>query len=612
MIRLLPDTMINQIAAGEVVERPASAVRELVENALDAGAGQIDIRLSEGGLKGVAVDDDGGGMTSDDLELAVQRHTTSKLPEDDISNIHFFGFRGEALPSIGSVSRLAITSRAGGSDEAWRIEVSHGEVAPPQPASRKQGTRVEIGELFESVPARLKFLKTRRTEASQCVDTVKRLSMAHPGVGFRLHDDDRAALDLPPRRSESEGGDAEASRLRMRDVMGGRFADEAVRVESQRENARLSGFAGLPTFNKATTEGMHLFVNNRPVRDRQWLSAVRAAYGDTLPRGRHPVVVLFIELPSDAVDVNVHPAKSEVRFRDAALVRGLVIGALQHALAAGSQQATGEGGAEMLTRLREGRVRHWSGPPSGSAATRALQSQDPTLRGMDAPPGARVEGMPGQPAPGAGADGEAAGAGGAEDHAGAGYPLGAARAQLHKTYIVAETADGVVIVDQHAAHERLVLEGMKKALENGGIERQILLLPEVVEPGRGEAALLLENAEMLAGLGLLIEPFGDGAVLVREVPALLGQGNVTSMLNDIAEELKHYDASTALEDRINHVLATMSCYGSVRAGRVLNSEEMNALLREMEITPRSGQCNHGRPTWVSLTLAEIESLFNRR
>ena len=604
MIRLLPDTMINQIAAGEVVERPASAVKELVENALDAGARQIDIRLDEGGLKGVAVDDDGKGMDAGELELAIRRHTTSKLPEDDISMIHYFGFRGEALPSIASVSRLAITSRADGSGEAWRIEVRHGKLVPPQPASRRKGTRVEIGELFESVPARLKFLKTQRTEASQCIDTVKRLAMAHPPVGFRLQDGDRSVLDLPPRGTDGDGGEAEASRQRMRDVMGGRFADEAVRIESQRENAVLSGFAGLPTLNKATTEAMHLYVNNRPVRDRQWLSAVRAAYGDTLPRGRHPAVVLFIELPAGEVDVNVHPAKSEVRFRDAQMVRGLVIGALQHALATASRQATGEGGAEMLARLREGVVRRWPGGGSGARGG-SPGIQDPTLSGIDAPPGARVAETATPPEGGA-PDGAAG------DDSGRDYPLGAARAQLHKTYIVAETADGVVIVDQHAAHERLVLEGMKKALENGGIERQALLLPEVVEPGQGEAALLLEHAEMLAGLGLLIEPFGDGAVLVREVPALLGQGNVKSMLEDIAEEMKHFGASTVLGDRINQVLGTMSCYGSVRAGRALNGEEMNALLREMEETPRSGQCNHGRPTWVGLSLAEIEGLFNRR
>lgn len=617
-IRLLPDTIINQIAAGEVVERPASAVKELVENAIDAGASRIDIRLREGGLAGLSVDDDGFGMMPADLEMAIRRHATSKLTEDDIARINHFGFRGEALPSIASVSRLVITSRAEASDEAWRIEVRHGEVIPLSPSSRQRGTRVEISELFQSVPARLKFLKTRRTEAAQSIDMVKRLAMAHPAVGFSLHDDDRAVLELAPRLTAMDHDPAEASRLRMRDIMGGRFADEAVRIESHRDGASLNGFAGLPTQNKATTEGMHLFVNNRPVRDRQWLAAVRAAYGDTLPRGRHPAVVLFIDLPPDDVDVNVHPAKSEVRFRDAAMIRGLVIGALQQALAIASQQTTADGGAAMLDRLRQSsgynpgwrgssQGRGWSSSPSSSSSP---DWQAPGFGdSLNAPPAARLTETGAMPS-GHDQAGEIPPADDtlpSED-----YPLGAARAQLHKTYIVAETGDGMVIIDQHAAHERLVLERMKAAMEQDGIERQILLLPEVVEPGQGEAALLLDHAEMLSRLGLVIEAFGDGAVLVREVPSLLGQGDVASMLTDIAEELQHLGASTLLEDRINHILATMSCYGSVRAGRGLNGQEMNALLREMEQTPRSGQCNHGRPTWISLSLAEIEKLFSRR
>ena len=617
-IRLLPDTIINQIAAGEVVERPASAVKELVENAIDAGASRIDIRLREGGLAGLSVDDDGFGMMPADLEMAIRRHATSKLPEDDIARINHFGFRGEALPSIASVSRLVITSRAEASDEAWRIEVRHGEVMPLSPSSRQRGTRVEISELFQSVPARLKFLKTRRTEAAQSIDMVKRLARAHPAVGFSLHDDDRAVLELAPRLTAMDHDPAEASRLRMRDIMGGRFADEAVRIESHRDGASLNGFAGLPTQNKATTEGMHLFVNNRPVRDRQWLAAVRAAYGDTLPRGRHPAVVLFIDLPPDDVDVNVHPAKSEVRFRDAAMIRGLVIGALQQALAIASQQTTADGGAAMLDRLRQSsgynpgwrgssQGRGWSSSPSSSSSP---DWQAPGFGdSLNAPPAARLTETGAMPS-GHDQAGEIPPADDtlpSED-----YPLGAARAQLHKTYIVAETGDGMVIIDQHAAHERLVLERMKSAMEQDGIERQILLLPEVVEPGQGEAALLLDHAEMLSRLGLVIEAFGDGAVLVREIPSLLGQGDVASMLTDIAEELQHLGASTLLEDRINHILATMSCYGSVRAGRGLNGQEMNALLREMEQTPRSGQCNHGRPTWISLSLAEIEKLFSRR
>lgn len=619
-IRLLPDTVINQIAAGEVVERPASALKELIENALDAEARQISIRLIEGSLGGLMVDDDGMGMTEDELNLAVQRHATSKMPDDDISDIRFFGFRGEALPSIGSVSHLVITSRASGAEDAAQITVDHGQISPPRPASRQQGTRVEITELFKSTPARLKFLKTRRTEAGMCIDTVRRLAMAHPEVGFRLTDDDRQIFDLPARNLET----AELCyRQRMRDVMGGSFADESVPIDARRDAVHLTGFAGLPTLNRATSDAIHLYVNDRPVRDRSWVAAVRAAYGDTVPRGRYPLAVLFISLPPADVDVNVHPAKSEVRFRDAARVRGLVIGAIQAAIAAASQQATGEGSAALLARMRQAAERmpgsdggSYGGRTSPSGRYSAASSPDwqaPQFHeGFTAQPMARPTAAEPIPAA-AGPDAERHDTSGTSPGTSPGdYPMGAARAQLHETYIVAETADGVVIVDQHAAHERLVLEKMKAALASGQIPRQILLLPEVVEPGAAETGLLLEHADMLAELGLVIEAFGDGAVLVRETPAMLGDAGVAAMLVDIAAELKTLGSSTILEDRLNHILATLSCHGSVRAGRRLNADEMNALLREMEITPRSGQCNHGRPTWISLSLAEIESLFSRR
>ncbi|XDZ65114.1 DNA mismatch repair endonuclease MutL [Alphaproteobacteria bacterium LSUCC0684] len=610
LIRLLPDTIVNQIAAGEVVERPASAVKELVENAIDAGASRIEIHLRNGGLDGVSVDDNGMGMDQEALSLAVQRHATSKLPEDDIAKIAFFGFRGEALPSIGSVSTMTLISRATASDQGWMITVDNGTVQRPEPASRSAGTRVEIRHLFAAVPARLKFLKSARAEGAHCADMIKRLGMAHPGIAFMLLESGRTVLDLPARTNLDP---AEASRLRMRDIMGAVFADEAVRIDARRDEVRLQGFAGLPTFNRPTTAAMHLFVNGRPVRDRQWLGAVRAAYGDTLPRGRHPAVVLFLDLPPGDVDVNVHPAKSEVRFRDAGHIRGLVIGALQAALAGASQQATAAGGGEMLERLRAGTTRpfpSWGGGGARSGGSAgSWQSWNPAraessgqtsglAEGMQAMPGARPPAVPDA---------------GDEHLTDQGkYPLGAARAQIHKTYIVAETGDGIVLVDQHAAHERLVLEKMKTARAEEGIARQILLLPEVVEPGRAEAALILDHQEMLADLGLVVEAFGDGAVLVREVPALLGEGSASAMLLDIAEELAELGSSTILEEKINHVLATMSCYGSVRAGRVLTADEMNALLREMEITPRSGQCNHGRPTWISLSLGEIETLFRRR
>ena len=615
-IRLLPDTVINQIAAGEVVERPASAVKELVENAVDAGAGQIDIRILRGSLGGVIVDDDGIGMSADDLALAVQRHATSKMPGDDIGDIRHFGFRGEALPSIGSVSHLVITSRLQGEDEAWQISVDQGQVSTVRPASRQRGTRVEISDLFQSIPARLKFLKTQRTEAGMCIDVVRRLAMAHPGIGFSLADDDRKIFDLPPRLHDDP---AQSFRQRMRDVMGAAFADEAVPIDARRDEITLTGFAGLPTLNRAAADAVHLYVNNRPVRDRQWVAAVRAAYGDTVPRGRYPKAVLFIELPPEQVDVNVHPAKTEVRFRDAARVRGLVIGALQAALASASQQTTAEGSAAMLARLRGGSTAGFGGTSrtggrTGSSYGRAPSPADwqaPQFNeGFDALPQARPidTGLPASNSVGQTAPAEEVGA---ADHP-ADYPMGAARAQLHQNYIIAETAEGIVIVDQHAAHERLVLEKMKAALEAGGIARQLLLLPEVVEPGAAEAGILLDHAAMLADLGLVIEAFGDGAVLVRETPAILGETGVARMLDDIAAELKTIGSSTILEDRINHILATISCHGSVRSGRRLNADEMNALLREMEITPRSGQCNHGRPTWIALSLAEIESLFSRR
>ena len=642
IIRRLPDVIINQIAAGEVVERPASAVKELVENALDAGANRIDVRLANGGLDGLVVDDNGMGMTAEELSLAVERHATSKLPDDDITAIHHFGFRGEALPSIGSVSRLTIASRREGADQAWEITVDQGLVGAVKPSPRQQGTRVEVAHLFSATPARLKFMKTARTEAMQCTDMIKRLAMAHPNVAFKLMDQDKSLLDLPPRgKGEFDLDDdmAGASRLRMRDILGGIFADEARMINALRGDVTLSGFIGLPTFNKPTTAAMYLFVNGRPVRDRQWLGAVRAAYGDTLPRGRHPVVVLFLDLPPADLDVNVHPAKTEVRFRDASFIRGLVIGALQSELMAASQTATSAGGEAMLQQLRQSAQRNpqYQGRPAGgyqrSYSGYGLEGQAPLLNqqvanqqaaeentvfhGLDMPPAARPHGQ-GQYSPeeyppeGYPSEEHPSDKYPPDKYPPDKYPMGAARAQFHRTYIIAETGDGITIIDQHAAHERLVMERMKSAIDEGGIKRQILLLPEVIEPGQAEAGLLLDHQDMLASLGLVVESFGDGAILVREVPAILGQANVSSMIQDIIEELQELGSSTILEDKINHVLATMSCHGSVRAGRGLNTDEMNALLREMETTPRSGQCNHGRPTWISLSLKDIEKLFSRR
>ena len=603
VLRRLPNIIINQIAAGEVVERPASAVKELVENALDANAHRIDVKLLNGGLDGIIVDDDGLGMSKDELALAVERHATSKLPSDDISIINHFGFRGEALPSIASVSRMTITSAKTEAGEAWQISVDQGEVSSIRPASRDKGTRIEVTHLFHATPARLKFMKSPRTEHGQCLEMMKRLAMAHPEVAFRLSNDGKQSLDLSSKMPDLHDESMANIRARIRDVMGGGFADEArmisaFRMDQNGQKVDLNGLIGLPTFNKPTTAGLHLYVNQRPVRDRQWLGAVRAAYGDTLPRGRHPVVVLFLDIPAELVDVNVHPAKTEVRFRDAAFIRSLVIGSIKSELGAAGAAVTSAGGEAMIAALEKDRETAWvndSLPPSVELG------QHENLTGFSAPPQSRNVEVNTSEIPRA-------------DHSvqEMDYPMGAAKAQLHSTYIVTQTKDGIAIVDQHAAHERLVLEKMKKSMVEGGITRQLLLLPEVVEPGQAETAILLDHQEMLEKLGLVIESFGDGAVLVREVPAILGQGDVVRMLTDIAEELIQIGGSTILDDKINHVLATMSCHGSVRAGRQLNTAEMNTLLREMEITPRSGQCNHGRPTWIALSLHDIEKLFSRR
>ena len=600
MIRVLPDHIINQIAAGEVVERPASAVKELVENAIDAGATQIEVALADGGRKMLAVDDDGAGMDADALKLAVQRHATSKISGDDIMALNHLGFRGEALPSIGSVSRMTITSRSAQDAHGWVLVVEHSKLGEMRPASRQKGTRVVVEDLFASVPARLKFLKTDRTETAQVLDIVRRISMAHPSIGFSVSDSGRQSMNLPPR-------DKDDLRGRIRDAMGADFADDALAIDAKRDAVALTGLVGLPSFHKSTATAIHLYVNGRAVRDRVLVGAVRAAYADTLPRGRHPVVVLFITLPPEDVDVNVHPAKAEVRFRDAAMIRSLIINALREVIGI----APVSGGHLSRQALNMGR--RFGGGGGGidwQARQHYQQHYHQALPMHDAPPDARQAGeqhaefnpdqdsgqAPAQPPEIVAAD----------------YPLGAAKAQLHKTYIIAETAEGIVLIDQHAAHERLVLERIKAEHEGGSVERQILLVPEVVEVDAAGLAVLLEHTEMLAKRGLVLEAFGDGALLVREVPAILGQFDMQRLVRDTAEELLESDDSKNLEDRINHVWATISCYGSVRAGRVLNASEMNALLRDMEATPRSGQCNHGRPTFVTLSLHDIETLFRRR
>lgn len=601
VLRLLPPTLVNRIAAGEVIERPAAAVKELVENALDAGAKRVDVTVQEGGKALISVSDDGGGMTADELRLAIERHATSKLPTEDLLDIHTLGFRGEALPSIGAVARLAITSRQPGSDNAWRLSVEGGTVGEVEPTAFNVGTRVEVRDLFYATPARLKFLKSNRSELDAIRDIIERLAMARPGVAFSLTEGARSLIKLPAESDEAAG------RLRrLAAILGRDFEPNALVVDAEREGVRLTGHIGLPTFNKATSTSQYLFVNGRPVKDKLLTGAVRGAYMDVLAHDRHAVVALYVDLPTDLVDVNVHPAKTEVRFRESGLVRGLIVGALKHTLAAAGQRASTTVGlaalatfkpdAPMQTNFTSWRPSGYGYAPSPSyvanEAAREFQSPWSPSGGSDFAPAARVVDATPE---------------GYES-----YPLGAARAQLHNTYVLAETTDGMVLVDQHAAHERLVFERLKAGLAATGISRQMLLIPEVVEVGEVAAGRLAAAAEGFTSLGLVIEPFGVGAVLVRETPAMLGEVDAQALVRDLAEQLEELGDGFALADAVQHVAATMACHGSVRAGRRLTGPEMNALLREMEATPNSGQCNHGRPTYVRLTRGEIEKLFGRR
>jgi DNA mismatch repair protein MutL len=593
-IRRLPETVVNRIAAGEVIERPAAAIKELVENAIDAAARRIDVTLAEGGSLLIAVVDDGVGMSREELALAVERHATSKLPDDDLLRITTLGFRGEALPSIGAVSRLTIASRRAGAADTWRIAVEGGRVAAPAPASHPPGTRVEVRDLFYATPARLKFLKGERSELAAAVDAVERLAMAHPAIAFYVSADGRALAKLP-----AASGDLAAARLeRLAAVIGRDFIDNALAVDLTREGVRLTGHIGVPTFHRATGQHQYLFVNGRPVRDRLLVGAVRGAYADFLARDRHPVVALFVELPPEQVDVNVHPTKAEVRFRDAGLVRGLIVSGLRHTLAAAGHRAATTVAAGVLGAARP--APGWPPSPTPHYVPRGLAEQAADYQA---------------PLPNLAATPSAASASPAASDAApptAAYPLGVARAQLHETYIVAQTADGMVIVDQHAAHERLVYEKMKDALAAGRIARQTLLIPEVVELDEAAVARLAARTGEFAELGLLLEPFGPGAVVVREVPALLGEVDVRGLVRDLADELAEFGEALTLKEKLGEVCGTLACHGSVRAGRRLMAEEMNALLRQMEATPHSGQCNHGRPTYVELKLADIERLFGRR
>ncbi|WP_269714563.1 DNA mismatch repair endonuclease MutL [Caulobacter sp. NIBR2454] len=615
-IRRLPPETVNRIAAGEVVERPASAIKELVENALDAGATRVEVEAHGGGLTRILVADDGCGLSPDELLLAVERHATSKLsPQEDgtwdLLRIATLGFRGEALPSIGSVARLSISSRAKGASDAHSLLVEGGAMGQPAPAAfpGPHGARVEVRDLFYATPARLKFMKSERSEAMAIAEEIKRQAMAHEAVGFTLDLDGKRVLRLS---AEHPGPDGRLARLAA--VLGRDFQDNAILIDQERDGVRLTGFAGLPTYSRGNAAHQYLFVNGRPVRDRLLQGALRAAYADYLARDRHPTAALYLELDPTQVDVNVHPAKAEVRFRDPALVRGLLIGALRHSLAAAGHRASTTVAAAAL-----GGFRPQGGPsPAGFSAwsaggwtPSAPQPHTGVLPGLTQV-SARVEPSFGEVLEQAVAY---------ADHSPAsqpGYvdpidhPLGAARAQLHETYVVAQTRDGIIIVDQHAAHERLVYERMKVEMAGGGVARQALLLPEVVELDPAEAERVVAKADELAEMGLIVEGFGPGAVLVRETPALLGETDAGALIRDIADDLSENGQALALKERMAEVCGTMACHGSIRAGRRLTGAEMNALLRQMEATPHSGQCNHGRPTYVELKLADIERLFGRR
>ena len=607
IIRLLPNATVNRIAAGEVIERPASAVKELVENALDAGAATVQIEITDGGKSLIRVRDDGHGIPQEALALALERHATSKISGEDLLDIHTFGFRGEALPSIASVSRFSLSSRMADQD-AWQITAEAGDISKPQPAALPKGTLIEVRDLFFATPARLKFLRTDRAEAMAVSDMIKRLAMARPDVSFTLSDSGKEVFHAP-----IEAGDLfDAQLARLKRVLGKEFANNAVRIDAEREGISLTGFAGLPTFNKGVSTQQHLFVKGRPVKDKLLAGAVRGAYADYMPRGRHPVLALFLDLETDKVDVNVHPAKSEVRFRDPGLVRGLIVSGLRHALA--------EAGHRTSNTLTDAALGAFQSPMPQNPIYQRDYSARPSSGQREAAYNFQAPNAPQQ----VGMQESGLGIGGwaAPQHAPAPNeqdthdqdfpPLGVAQAQIHKNYIVSQTQDGLILVDQHAAHERLVYERMKKQIADNGVERQALLIPEIINLTPEDTERLLSVSTELEQFGLAIESFGSDAICVREVPSLLGKTDTQALIKDLADALTEEIGTAPLTEKIEAVLSTMACHGSVRSGRRLNQDEMNALLREMEVTPHSGQCNHGRPTWVALSLNELEKLFERR
>ncbi|MBA4091402.1 MAG: DNA mismatch repair endonuclease MutL [Sphingobium sp.] len=594
-IRRLPEHLVNRIAAGEVVERPASALKEIVENALDAGATRVAIRLSNGGLDRIEVSDDGCGMDSGDMALALERHATSKLPDDAIENVATLGFRGEALPSIASVARLSIDSRPPGAD-GWNRTVDNGQLVAEGPTALPPGTRVIVEQLFGKVPARRKFLRSPKAEYAACLDIVRRLAMAHPAVAFSVEHDGRRVLGVQGEEAREERVAALTDRA---------LADNHVIVSLEREGIRLSGVASIPTYNRGVGDHQYLFVNGRPVRDRLLIGALRGAYADMLARDRHPVVALFLDVPPLEVDVNVHPAKTEVRFRDPALIRGMIVSGLRRALDAEGFRAVQNADPAALAAWKPEPV---SPTPIGAMPIFEAPAFSPASYSQFAP-SAFADRRPSFITPPPQARAEPAAAPAPE---GGSFPLGVARGQVARTYIVAEAEDGLVIVDQHAAHERLTLERMRRAMEGQGVASQALLLPEVVELDEPACDRLEARIAELKDFGLDLERFGPSAMLVRSVPAMLGQSDVQGLVTDLADDLAAYDSALSLKERLDLVAATMACHGSVRAGRVLSVAEMNALLREMEVTPRSGQCNHGRPTWVKLDHNSIEKLFGRK
>lgn len=593
-IRRLPSNLINQIAAGEVVERPASAVKELVENAIDAGATHIEIMLRDGGRSLITVMDNGCGIPSQEMALALERHATSKLPDEDLFNIVSLGFRGEALPSIGAVSRLTLTSRTASSVEGWKISVEGGVLGPLEPTPFAKGTKIEVRDLFFAIPARLKFLKTPATETTHVVEIVQRLAMAYEHITFVLKTDQRTLLSLDAVASTPEG-----QLKRLSEIMGSDFFENALPVNAEREGFKMTGFISLPTLNRSNAQMQFLFINGRPVRDKILAGAVRAAYQDFLAHDRHPLLTLFLEVPSRFVDMNVHPAKTEVRFQDSGLVRGFIVSVLKATLSGMAHRTSTSSAHKALVAMASTSPQNQRSFSSFSSRSSSLRPASSSFfvqesRDIRATPFARTLVAE------------------KEESSPEAFPLGAACAQLHETYIIAQTEDGLVIVDQHAAHERLVYERLKKGLETTGVKRQLLLIPEIIEMTESELSMLMQHAENLEKLGLVFDEFGDRAIAVREIPALLGHTDICLLVKDLAEELVELGASFKLKEKIHEVCSLMACHGSVRAGKKMSISEMNDLLRQMEATPYSGQCNHGRPTQVELKLSDIEKLFGRK